>query len=160
MFIYIHLYLPSSFIGLLISASHTFSLHSHQQLLVSISLLVRPRVEPVRVCSQDVVHLPHRPPLHCTGLCVLIFGALLWCSRFYPGMALLPYQWLLAFSTHHLRDAIRRGLWLVPGLWTTRAVPYGVYLALEVAAAPLVALLMPPDATPVSVFTLKDAMLV
>jgi hypothetical protein len=112
------------------------------------------------VCSQDVVLLPHRPPLHCSGLCALIFGALLWCSRFYPGMVLLPYQWLLAFSTHHVRDAIRRGLWLVPGLLSTRPVPYGLYLALEVVAAPLVALLLPPATRPASVLTLKDAMLV
>lgn len=75
-------------------------------------------------------------------------------------MTLLPFQWLLAFSTHHVRDAIRRGLWLVPGLWTTAAIPYGLYLALEVAAAPLVALLLPPTTRPASVLTLKDAMLV
>ncbi|CAB3387939.1 Hypothetical predicted protein [Cloeon dipterum] len=94
----------------------------------------------------EVVRLPHRPPLHCTGLCAAAFGALLVCARFYPGMHLLPWQWLLAFSTHHVRDATRRGLWLVPGLWSTRPLPYGLYLALEVAAAPLVALIAPETA--------------
>ncbi|XP_059471573.1 transmembrane protein 267 [Neocloeon triangulifer] len=93
----------------------------------------------------DVVRLPHRPPLHCTGLCVLALAALTVCAVFYPGMRLLPCQWLLAFATHHVRDATRRGLWLIPGLWSTRPLPYWLYLALEVAAAPLVALVLPLD---------------
>jgi len=109
---------------------------------------------------QEVVHLPHRPPLHCSGLCALLFTALLGCSRFYPGMALLPYQWLVAVATHHVRDATRRGLWLIPGLLTTRPLPYGLYLAMEVAAAPLVALILPSGTKMASVLSMKDAMLV
>ena len=72
-----------------------------------------------------------------------MFAAVFWAAKFYPGMHLLPWQWLLAFSSHHVRDATRRGLWLVPGVWSTKPLPYWLYVSLVLVMPPLLAQLAP-----------------
>jgi hypothetical protein len=55
------------------------------------------------------MHASHRGILHCTGLLFCISGFLYWKGK--PHLALLL---LVAFIPHHLRDAQRRGLYLIP----------------------------------------------
>jgi hypothetical protein len=92
----------------------------------------------IPICSvfQKATSLTHRPFLHCTTLPVvaylstaaahLLFG--------FPRLERWGLVLLVAFLSHHLRDAWRRGLWLPP-FSNALPVSYMGYL-LAVAALP------------------------
>jgi hypothetical protein len=58
-------------------------------------------------------------------------------------MVVLPWEWLVAFSSHHIRDATRRGLWIIPWFLTTKPLPYYLYLSLIAAIPPFLAMFVP-----------------
>ncbi|KAL1131540.1 hypothetical protein AAG570_011157 [Ranatra chinensis] len=82
------------------------------------------------------LHLNHRPPLHSTGLCCLLAAFPFLLSWIFRCDWLFRFGWLwwVAFSSHHLRDGTRRGLWLLPN-WSTPPLPRPLYLA-ALAALP------------------------
>ncbi|XP_038058128.1 transmembrane protein 267-like [Patiria miniata] len=80
---------------------------------------------------QDALVLPHRPVLHSTSLILLIGFILLLTTRITASHKLrpLPYMFLTASLSHHIRDGSRRGLWLWP-LGSTPPLPYWTYIGL------------------------------
>lgn len=86
---------------------------------------------------QDVVKLDHRPFLHNSSLVPFIFVILLCLRQFFhrilpmPVILRLPWIFLIAFSSHQIRDATRRGLWFAP-FGSTPALPQCVYVGLIV----------------------------
>lgn len=58
--------------------------------------------------SWDPFHAPHRGIFHCTGLMLIITA---FVYKYRPHWALLL---MVAFIPHHLRDAQRRGLYMIP----------------------------------------------
>ncbi|KAJ0184336.1 hypothetical protein K1T71_000759 [Dendrolimus kikuchii] len=53
---------------------------------------------------------------HCTSFCLLITGILyiIYYNTRNPNILLLKFMFLIAYSSHHIRDSNRRGLWLYP----------------------------------------------
>lgn len=83
---------------------------------------------------KDVLSLPSRPPFHNTTLLFVIFIVLLLLQRNGHILTLLPgslgsvaWIFLVAWLSHHLRDANRRGLWFWP-IGSTPPLPRSVYL--------------------------------
>uniref|UniRef100_A0A2M4BZQ0 Transmembrane protein 267 n=1 Tax=Anopheles marajoara TaxID=58244 RepID=A0A2M4BZQ0_9DIPT len=96
-------------------------------------------IEAKSIRLQDATNLDRRPFLHNSAICVLIFILVIVLQRMDSNglLSIASAMALGAFSTHHTRDATRRGIWFkVPYLETsTPAIPYTVYLAL-VSAIP------------------------
>ncbi|XP_031575160.1 transmembrane protein 267-like [Actinia tenebrosa] len=78
---------------------------------------------------KNAVSLPHRPPLHATTILPFVVPILqVWCAQNIPCLHHLPYMFIVAVLSHHLRDAYRRGLWFWP-MGSTPPLPYWVYLS-------------------------------
>lgn len=83
----------------------------------------------------DATSLTHRPFLHNSMIFVALFASII--TSVICQHSLVVSLWLsvgfVAFFTHQIRDAIRRGLWFrAPHLnYSTAPVLYWVYLALE-----------------------------
>uniref|UniRef100_A0A182N7T4 Transmembrane protein 267 n=1 Tax=Anopheles dirus TaxID=7168 RepID=A0A182N7T4_9DIPT len=82
---------------------------------------------------QDATHLSRRPFLHNSAICVGIFIAFLVARRTVASTLLRLFiaMGVIAFSTHHMRDATRRGIWLKTPFqnYNSPAVPYVGYVA-------------------------------
>ncbi|ETN60442.1 hypothetical protein AND_007952 [Anopheles darlingi] len=96
-------------------------------------------IEAKSIRLQDATNLDRRPFLHNSAICGLILILVIMFQRMDPNglLSIAGAMALTAFSTHHIRDATRRGIWVkVPLLDTsTPAIPYIAYLAL-VSATP------------------------
>ncbi|XP_076373976.1 transmembrane protein 267 isoform X2 [Tachypleus tridentatus] len=83
---------------------------------------------------KDALNLGSRPPFHCTSvlflasLCIVIFAVVLKISW----LVKLGLLFTVAVLSHHLRDSVRRGLWLWP-LSSTRPLAYWLYCILLVS---------------------------
>ncbi|XP_035905906.1 transmembrane protein 267 [Anopheles stephensi] len=81
---------------------------------------------------QDATHLDRRPFLHNSAICVATFVLLMLTKRLERNRSsLFAAAIFIAFSTHHLRDATRRGIWIKTPFQdsSSPAVPYVLYLA-------------------------------
>nr|BAN20952.1 unkown protein [Riptortus pedestris] len=80
---------------------------------------------------KDAVSLGvRRPPLHATSvlICVVILFLTIGKVIKKNAMIRLSFLILVAVGSHHIRDAVRRGLWFPP-LGSTPPLPHAVYLA-------------------------------
>jgi hypothetical protein len=78
---------------------------------------------------EDVVSLSSRPFMHCSSLTIGIFVILL-NSSLVCGLWWLHSLSFIAWTswtTHHLRDGLRRGLWFYP-LGSTKPLNYPLYI--------------------------------
>ena len=82
---------------------------------------------------QDVLQLNRRPFLHATTI-VFILGPILqvWFAQNISFLRSLPYMFVVAVISHHLRDGNRRGLWFWP-FGSTPPLPYWLYISCIVA---------------------------
>uniref|UniRef100_A0A182SM89 Transmembrane protein 267 n=1 Tax=Anopheles maculatus TaxID=74869 RepID=A0A182SM89_9DIPT len=81
---------------------------------------------------QDATHLGRRPFLHNSAICIVILALLILTKRLERNrLSLFIGAVFIAFSTHHLRDATRRGIWIKSPFQdsSSPAVPYVLYLA-------------------------------
>ncbi|XP_050095676.1 transmembrane protein 267 [Anopheles aquasalis] len=123
---------------------HHFTRHEYCILLLEAAIVssfidLDHFIEAKSIRLQDATNLDRRPFLHNSAICLLIFILVIVLQRTksYSLLSIAGAMVLAAFGTHHMRDALRRGLWFkVPLLETsTPAIPYTVYLAL-VSAIP------------------------
>ena len=86
-------------------------------------------VEAASLSIIDATSLPHRPLLHCSTVLIFIVLILLVVSLHYNlwWMHTLSFICLTGWTCHHLRDALRRGLWFCP-FNSTPLIPYKLYL--------------------------------
>uniref|UniRef100_A0A2R5L8R3 Transmembrane protein 267 n=1 Tax=Ornithodoros turicata TaxID=34597 RepID=A0A2R5L8R3_9ACAR len=65
---------------------------------------------------KDVTNLKNRPFLHCTSVVVLIILLSIALAKLLgrPQLFRIGMTAFVAVTTHHVRDALRRGLWLWP----------------------------------------------
>ena len=78
---------------------------------------------------QGAVALQQRPPFHSTSLVLAVTG-LLWLTSLglhLPQLKKLTLACFVAWLSHHLRDAVRRGLWFPP-FGSTPPLPYAAYI--------------------------------
>lgn len=82
---------------------------------------------------QDALQLNRRPFLHATTI-VFILGPILqvWFAQNISFLRSLPYMFVVAVISHHLRDGNRRGLWFWP-FGSTPPLPYWLYISCIVA---------------------------
>lgn len=83
---------------------------------------------------QDAVSLTTRPFLHCSTIPLVVCGIGLILAYLQDWLWLQKISCLLivAFSTHHVRDSTRRGLWFWP-LGSIPALPYYLYIFILIA---------------------------
>lgn len=81
---------------------------------------------------QDAINLQHRPFLHNTTLVVMLSISCILISDILEKELWKVYSWmfLVAGIAHHLRDSLRRGLWLWP-FGSTRPTNFYIYLAIS-----------------------------
>ncbi|XP_053665188.1 transmembrane protein 267 [Anopheles marshallii] len=82
---------------------------------------------------QEATHLRRRPFLHNSAICVIILMLLILTKRVGSiKCGLFIAMAFIAFSTHHLRDATRRGIWIKLPFQdsSSPAIPYVAYLVL------------------------------
>ncbi|XP_075885184.1 transmembrane protein 267 [Nelusetta ayraudi] len=88
--------------------------------------------------------LPQRPPLHCSSLlpvlCVSL-RLLMWLCRLKDSWCSLPWMLFVSGATHHVRDGVRRGLWVWP-LGGTAPLPYWLYVSTTATLPHLCSVLM------------------
>ncbi|TRY54420.1 hypothetical protein DNTS_023691 [Danionella cerebrum] len=90
------------------------------------------------------VSLPRRPPLHCSSLIpVLSFSLrlIMWFCRLKDSWCSLPWMLFISLSSHHIRDGVRRGLWLWP-FGNTAPISYWLYLSVTATLPHLCSVLM------------------
>lgn len=82
---------------------------------------------------KDLKEFKYRGFLHCTTLCSLLFVMIITVAHTYSSSSLdmIGWIWLISFTSHHVRDANRRGLWCFP-FGSTPPIPDMVYVALNV----------------------------
>lgn len=85
-----------------------------------------------------------RPPLHATSLLLGVICPLLVTGKIIKSDILIRLSLLIlvAVGSHHIRDAVRRGLWFPP-FGSTPPIPHIAYLASIGLLPHLVALLIP-----------------
>ncbi|KAK2179890.1 hypothetical protein NP493_465g00003 [Ridgeia piscesae] len=74
--------------------------------------------------------LTKRPFLHNSSLILIIFMllySLQQCRQFSGILASVPWIFLLAWTSHHMRDGIRHGLWFAP-FGSTQVIPKWLYI--------------------------------
>ena len=85
------------------------------------------------VFFQDALHLNRRPFLHATTIVFILAPILqVWFAQNISFLRSLPYMFVVAVISHHLRDGNRRGLWFWP-FGSTPPVPYWLYISCTVA---------------------------
>jgi len=97
----------------------------------------------IKSVAPNPLYLTYRPILHCSTLMlviVLIFLLMSISSRLW-WLHSLSFMCLISWSSHHLRDSLRRGLWFWP-IGTTKSLNYQLYLVILVLIPPLTANLM------------------
>ncbi|XP_033890692.2 transmembrane protein 267 [Acipenser ruthenus] len=90
------------------------------------------------------LHLPQRPPLHCSTLipaaCISL-KFLMWICKLKDSWCFLPWMLFISLASHHVRDGIRHGLWFCP-FGSTAPVPYWLYVAITASLPHLCSVLM------------------
>ncbi|KAG8598864.1 hypothetical protein GDO81_002770 [Engystomops pustulosus] len=90
------------------------------------------------------LQLPHRPPLHCSTLIPILALALKFLMqllRLKDSWCFLPWMLFISWTSHHVRDGIRHGLWLCP-FGKTGPLPYWLYVAITASLPNLCSLVM------------------
>ncbi len=97
---------------------------------------------------QEAVSLNRRSFLHCSTIPLVVWLLSLALNRVFghPEVERLGCIFLVAFLSHHIRDAWRRGFWLAP--LGHLHVPYALSFAMLIFLPALVAAYMSEELTP------------
>ncbi|XP_063817810.1 transmembrane protein 267 [Pseudophryne corroboree] len=90
------------------------------------------------------LNLPHRPPLHCSTIIPVVAVALKFLMqllRLKDSWCFLPWMLLISWTSHHVRDGVRHGLWLYP-FGKTAPLPYWLYVAITASLPNICSLIM------------------
>jgi len=80
---------------------------------------------------QHALSLSSRPMFHASTLIPMIAASIYIVSLYLkdPRLKVLTLMFLVAWTSHHIRDSTRRGLWFPP-FGSTRALPTTTYMLL------------------------------
>ncbi|KAJ1210168.1 hypothetical protein NDU88_005536 [Pleurodeles waltl] len=90
------------------------------------------------------LNLPRRPPLHCSTLIpavVLALKFVMHIFRLKDSWCFLPWMIFISWTSHHVRDGIRHGLWICP-FGKTAPLPYWLYVAITATLPHVCSLIM------------------
>ncbi|XP_044761315.1 transmembrane protein 267 isoform X2 [Coccinella septempunctata] len=95
-------------------------------------------INAVALLVAEATNLKERPFLHSTTVPIVTCACFYLCGNLWKSAILkrLTPVIFIAFSSHHIRDATRRGLWFSP-FGSTAPIPYKLYISLN-CAIPLV----------------------
>ncbi|KAJ8007509.1 hypothetical protein DPEC_G00118230 [Dallia pectoralis] len=88
--------------------------------------------------------LPQRPPLHCSTFIPILCLSLrlvLWLGRLKDSWCSLPWMLFISLTSHHIRDGVRRGLWICP-FGNTATISYWLYVSITATMPHLCSVLM------------------
>lgn len=100
---------------------------------------------------KDALSLPARPPFHATTIIPVITAFLYIISMLFPvqsNIYLICFTFFIAWTSHHIRDSTRRGLWLPP-FGSTPSLPYTLYICLILILPLLVRIIFILRETPI-----------
>uniref|UniRef100_H2ZXX8 Transmembrane protein 267 n=2 Tax=Latimeria chalumnae TaxID=7897 RepID=H2ZXX8_LATCH len=78
------------------------------------------------------LHLPKRPFLHCSTIIPLVALILKCCLQIFKlkdSWCFLPWMVFISWTSHHIRDGTRQGLWFCP-FGSIAPLPYWLYIAM------------------------------
>ncbi|XP_043932776.1 transmembrane protein 267 [Protopterus annectens] len=90
------------------------------------------------------LNLPRRPPLHCSTVIpvvVLLIKVAMRLFKLKDSLCFLPWMVFISWTSHHVRDGVRQGLWLCP-FGSTAALPYWLYITITATLPYLSSVLM------------------
>ncbi|XP_078531164.1 transmembrane protein 267 [Lissotriton helveticus] len=90
------------------------------------------------------LNLPRRPPLHCSTLIPAVALALKFIMHIFrlkDSWCFLPWMLFISWTSHHVRDGIRHGLWICP-FGKTAPLPYWLYVAITATLPHVCSLIM------------------
>ncbi|XP_043848422.1 transmembrane protein 267 [Dromiciops gliroides] len=90
------------------------------------------------------LNLPHRPFLHCSTLIpivVLTLKLIMHLFRLKDSWCFLPWMLFISWTSHHVRDGIRHGLWICP-FGKTSPLPYWLYVTITASLPHLCSFIM------------------
>ncbi|XP_069483333.1 transmembrane protein 267 [Ambystoma mexicanum] len=90
------------------------------------------------------LNLPRRPPLHCSTLIpavALTLRFIMHVFRLKDSWCFLPWMLFISWTSHHVRDGIRHGLWICP-FGKTAPLPYWLYVAITATLPHICSLVM------------------
>ncbi|XP_074056924.1 transmembrane protein 267 [Macrotis lagotis] len=90
------------------------------------------------------LNLPHRPFLHCSTLIpvvVLTLKLIMHLFRLKDSWCFLPWMLFISWTSHHVRDGIRHGLWICP-FGKTSPLPYWLYVTITASLPHLSSFIM------------------
>jgi len=95
---------------------------------------------------RDEKYIKGRPFLHSSSILIIIVLFCFYCQKYSPHLIdiiskNLPWILVVAWSSHHVRDAQRRGLWFSP-FGSTSPIPYILYICITFFIPIFVKLLM------------------
>ncbi|KAM6328677.1 LOW QUALITY PROTEIN: transmembrane protein 267 [Alca torda] len=88
--------------------------------------------------------LPQRPLLHCSTVIpvvALTLKFIMHLFRLKDSWCFLPWMLFISWTSHHVRDGIRHGLWICP-FGKTPPLPYWLYVAITASLPHLCSFIM------------------
>ncbi|XP_042731172.1 transmembrane protein 267 [Lagopus muta] len=88
--------------------------------------------------------LPRRPFLHCSTVIpvvALTLKLIMHLFRLKDSWCFLPWMLFISWTSHHIRDGIRHGLWICP-FGKTPPLPYWLYVAITASLPHLCSFIM------------------
>lgn len=81
---------------------------------------------------QAALTLPERPFLHCStvipAVCLML-KFIMHLLKLKDSWCFLPWMLFISWTSHHVRDGVRHGLWICP-FGKTAPLPYWLYVAI------------------------------
>ncbi|XP_038600259.1 transmembrane protein 267 isoform X1 [Tachyglossus aculeatus] len=90
------------------------------------------------------LNLPQRPFLHCSTVIpvvALTLKFIMHLFRLKDSWCFLPWMLFLSWTSHHVRDGIRHGLWICP-FGKTAPLPYWLYVTITASSPHLCSFVM------------------
>ncbi|NWY93959.1 TM267 protein, partial [Loxia curvirostra] len=88
--------------------------------------------------------LPRRPLLHCSTVIPVVALTLKFIMQLFrlkDSWCFLPWMLFISWTSHHVRDGIRHGLWICP-FGKTPPLPYWLYVAITASLPHLCSFIM------------------
>ncbi|XP_038259454.1 transmembrane protein 267 [Dermochelys coriacea] len=93
---------------------------------------------------QAALTLPQRPLLHCSTVIPVVavtLKCIMHLFRLKDSWCFLPWMLCISWTSHHVRDGIRHGLWICP-FGKTAPLPYWLYVAITASLPHLCSFVM------------------
>ncbi|XP_064260358.1 transmembrane protein 267 isoform X1 [Passer domesticus] len=139
----------AGFLASVIDVDHFFlagslSLKEKESIAAYISKLNSLSVSRAWKLKDAALTLPRRPLLHCSTVIPVVALTLKFIMQLFrlkDSWCFLPWMLFISWTSHHVRDGIRHGLWICP-FGKTPPLPYWLYVAITASLPHLCSFVM------------------